>query len=157
MSKTLSSRRAPVPRAPACVEALPARTLLSVSPALAQNLLDHGYEKINWKGHETFVEPGKWIVSLRNLRGPQSTQLADAASRLSKAAPHAGLRVTGPIGNEGMFRVDAPAGARLKDVRAALGRMRGAKFAEPDFALWAQDLEEPAPQSLPPNDPRSEE
>src|SRR6476659_8870448 len=122
MSRIGSTRRPSAARPAACVEALPARTLLSVSAPLAQNLLDHGYEKINWKGHETFVEPGKWIVSLRNVRGSRPAQLTDAATRLAKAAPRSALRITDAIGDDGTFRVDAPAGARIKDVRAALGR-----------------------------------
>ena len=139
------------------VECLPARTMLSVDPALGQRLIEHGYQKITWEGHETFAEPGQWVVSLRNVHGSQPEQLATAGARLQRAAPRAGLRVTKALGQDGVFRVESPAGARLKDVRSALRRVGGVQFAEPNFAVWAQDMipaGAPQTQAIPPDDPR---
>ena len=141
--------------APACAEALPLRVLLSVDPAMAGRLLDHGYEKITWKGHESYAQPGQWIVSLRGVRGDEGTQIANAAARVRKAAPRAALRVADRLGRDGLFRVDAPAGSRFKDVRAALGRVPGVEFAEPNFAVWAQGVESGAQAVVTPDDPHN--
>ena len=106
---------------------------------MARRLLDAGFEQITWKGHTTYAEPGQWIASIRNVHGNRESQLAIASARLGKAAPRLGLRVARQLGRDGVFRVEAPAGAKLKDVRAALSRVRGLEFAEPNFAVWAQD------------------
>lgn len=162
-------RRLPRPcithrRAPS-IESLQRRVLLSVDPALAGRLEAAGYEKITWKGHETYAAPGQWVASFRNVYGSREHQVATAAARLGKAAPRAGLRVERQLGRDGLFRVDAPVGKKFKDVRSALGRVKGFDFVEPNFAVWAQDLIQTqetvaaappgaAPQSIPPTDDR---
>ena len=59
---------------------------MSVDPALAGRLLDAGYQKITWKGHETYAAPGQWVASFRNLHGSKEAQFATAASRVRKAS-----------------------------------------------------------------------
>ena len=134
-----AARLAAPPRVPE-VESLTPRVLMSIDPALGQRLLDAGYEKITWKGHETYAAPGQWVASFRNMHGSKEQQLATAASRLGRAAPKAGLRVERALDSDGTFRVDAPAGMSFKGVRAALGRARGFGYVEPNFAVWAQSL-----------------
>jgi subtilisin family serine protease len=113
---------------------------MSVDPALAHRLLDAGYEKITWKGHETYAAPGEWVASFRNLHGSKDQQFAAAVAKVRKAAPRVGLRVERPLDADGTFRVDAPEGMSFKGVRAALSRVRGFDYVEPNFAVWAQSL-----------------
>jgi len=41
---------------------------------MAGRLLDAGYQKITWKGHETYAAPGQWVASFRNLRSEGSAR-----------------------------------------------------------------------------------
>src|SRR5215207_5728145 len=91
--------------ASARVEALPPRVMLSVDPAMAQRLFDAGFERITWKGHDSYVEPGRWVASFRNLHGSRDQQLAAAETKLKKAAPRAGLHAARHLGRDGLFRI----------------------------------------------------
>src|SRR4051812_4893307 len=122
------------------VESLTPRVLMSVDPALAQRLIDAGYEKITWKGNETYAAPGEWVASFRNLHGSKDQQFAAAAAKVGKAAPRAGLHVERALDTDGTFRLDAPKSMTFKGVRAMLSRVRGFDYVEPNFAVWAQSL-----------------
>ena len=129
-----ATRARPAPRA--AVEALPPRTMLSVTPAVAAWLEGAGYQRVTWAGRDVYAEPGEWIVSMRGVRGPAVRQVAEAAARLRKVDP--ALRVLGHLGTDGLFKVGAPASVGGDALRARLARLRQFEFAEPNAAVWAQ-------------------
>src|SRR4051812_21434718 len=146
----MTTRRLPetaTPPVAACVEALPPRTLLSSTPAvsavLAARLQSAGFERTAWHGHDVFAEPGQWIVSVRGMHGPKAMQVALLSAKLNRIGRN--LHVERQLGQDGLFRISAPAAMSGAALKAALRNVRNFDYVEPNTAVWVQDDGPPLP------------
>jgi subtilisin family serine protease len=120
------------------VEALPPRTLLSVTPAIAARLEADGFQRVAWHGRDVYAQPGEWVVSLRGMGGGADQQVAAASSKLRRLGK--GLRVVSQLGRDGLFKVAAPRATSGIAIGNALRRLRNFDYVEPNAAVWAQGL-----------------
>ena len=91
---------------------------------------------VMWDGQEHQARPNSWLVGLNNVHGNAADQRGQANALLAKAGK--GLQVGRHLGNDGIFQVDAPAGTKPAELRAAMAKLQSVSFFEPDFVLSAQ-------------------
>jgi subtilisin family serine protease len=125
------------------VEALEQRTLMSISAA---DLQAAGFEAIQWNGQTTYVVPDEWIVQVDGLKGTANKQLDAADGLLVAAGVGAGFKASRHLGSDGLILVTSNKhGETFANVKAALGKVKGLKSVEPNFAVWND--------AITPNDP----
>ena len=112
------------------IENLEDRRLMAAAPGAADSV------PVLWNGKEHQTKPDSWIVGLNNVQGNRDQQLGAANAALAKADE--GLKAQRQLGSDGLFQVLAPAGTSPAELRAALGKVQGVKFFEPDFVLTTQ-------------------
>jgi subtilisin family serine protease len=120
------------------VEALPPRTLLSVTPAVAARLEADGFQRVPWHGRDVYAQPGEWVVSLRGMSGGADQQVASATAKLRRLGK--GLRVVGQLGRDGLFKISAPRATSGAAISTALRKLRNFDYVEPNAAVWAQGV-----------------
>ena len=144
MQRPLSARTNRIARGPrgsstvaaAPIESLEGRRLMSGTAAP----LGIDAVSVAWNGQTHLAKPGSWVVGFEQVKGQVAAQLGKVSSLLARA--DLGLTATRHLGANGLFKIDAAAGA---DVRAAVSKLPGFKFLEPDFVLQAD--------ATPANDP----
>jgi hypothetical protein len=109
------------------MEPLESRTLLSAAP------VGLDAEHIQWNGQDELARSGSWVVSLTGLHGKPDQQKAEADAEVKNHSDN--LKVKDQLGEDGLFRIEAPREWKEGDVKAALGKMKSFRFAEPDWLL----------------------
>ena len=124
-------------------EALERRTLMSMTAAALEA---EGFQAIQWNGQTTYAAPDQWIVQMDGLKGAARKQL-DAADGLFIAAGVGGnFTASKHLGSDGLILVTSKKhGETFANAKAALAKVKGFKYVEPDFAVWTD--------ATTPNDP----
>jgi subtilisin family serine protease len=125
-----SPRRPASARAP--IESLEGRRLMSATA------VSSGIDAVSvaWNGQTHLAKPGSWVVGFERVKGQATAQLGKVNALLART--DLGVTATRHLGANGLFEVDAADGeAGAADVRAAVSRLPGFRFLEPDFVLQA--------------------
>jgi subtilisin family serine protease len=116
------------------VESLEQRTLLSMSAA---DLEAAGFQAIEWNGQTTYVVPDQWIVRVDGLKGAARKQLDDADGLFAAAGLGGNFKADKHLGSDGLILVKSNRkGDSFANAKAAMGKVKGFKSVEPDFAVW---------------------
>ena len=120
--------------------------MLSADGGMLGELLATGeVVAMDWYGQQAYASPGRWLLSLDGISGPQDSQVISAQALLAAGGTQGDvgaspvtlddLGVVRQLGRDGLFLLESADDVQYVDILSVASALPGFQYIEPGFAI----------------------